>query len=229
MTKKQLNLVETVPRILAGAVGLLFLALGIGFLTLPEVFATQFFVEPARAVGINSIRGDFGALFLGMSFFCLLGTLTAHRRLLLVPIVFLSLVVTGRVASFIVDDVPMVMADSIVMELIFIVILTLSVVTSKARKEAVENTVSLRGIVNYRLLASVAVILILVAAIFLSRKRIAMRLFQTVTTQKDTEINFLEAYLQFKHSILWLTTLTYYDYEKDISLMKEFRSKYGAD
>jgi hypothetical protein len=64
---------------------------------------------------------------------------------------------------------------------------------------------------------------------FKQREISLQELFQTVTTQKDTEINFLEAYLQFKHSILWLTTLTYYDYEKDISLMEEFRSKYEAD
>jgi ribonuclease Z len=186
-TEKQLNLIETVPRVLAGLVGLIFLMLGIGFLTLPEVFATQFFAEPARAVGINSIRGDFGALFLGMSFFCLLGTLTAHRRLLLVPIVFLTLVVTGRVTSVIVDDVPMVAGDSIRMELIFIVILTLSVVTFTVKRKTAESNLTLRGIVNRRLIVSVALILILIAGIFRLRERIGMRLLQAATTRFSAE------------------------------------------
>ncbi len=182
-TEKQFNLVETILRVLAGLVGLIFLVLGIGFLTLPEVLATQFFAEPARAVGINAIRGDFGALFLGMSFFCLLGTLTGHRRLLLVPIVLLTLVVTGRVTSLIVDDVPLVVADSIVMELIFIAILTLSVVTFTAKKGTTEGDVPLKDILNYRLLAVVIVIIILVAGVLASRERIGMRAFLPVATR----------------------------------------------
>jgi hypothetical protein len=112
--------VESLLRILSGIIGFTFLMMGLGFLILPEIVATTlFFADTARAVGINSLRGDFGALFLGMSFFCLLGVFSVHRWLLLVPIVFLALVILGRLTSFVVDDLPMVMVGTLVSELIF--------------------------------------------------------------------------------------------------------------
>ena len=40
-----------------------------------------------------------------------------------------------------------------------------------------------------------------------------------VNSQRDTEINFVDAYLGWRRSILRLTMNTYYDYEKDMSLL----------
>jgi hypothetical protein len=73
---------QSILRVLSGGIGFIFLLLGLGFLIMPELFATALFAATNRAVGINSLRADFGALFLGMSFFCLLGALSAHRWLL---------------------------------------------------------------------------------------------------------------------------------------------------
>jgi ribonuclease Z len=182
-TRDRINVLETVLRILAGLVGLFFLALGLGFLALPEVFATGFFVEPARAVGINAIRGDFGALFLGMSFFCLLGTLTVHRRLLVVPIVFLALVVTGRLTILIIDDVPIVVADSIVVELIFLIILVLSVVTVSTKKKPAKSGLTAKEFFNSKVLAGFAVVFVIVGSLFVFQKRIGMALVQVIATQ----------------------------------------------
>ena len=126
------NLARSVLRVLSGGIGFIFLILGLGFLIMPEVFATAFFAEPARAVGINSLRGDFGALFLGMSFFCLLGTLSSHRWLLLVPIVFLAFVIMGRLTSLAVDGLPMVMAGTLISELLFLSVLSLFISTTIA-------------------------------------------------------------------------------------------------
>ncbi len=174
---------ENLLRILAGLVGLFFLLLGIGFLTLPEVFATGFFVEPARAVGINTIRGDFGALFLGMGLFCLLGVLSVHRRLLAVPIVFLSLIIAGRLFSLVVDDVPNVAAGSIAIESIFLVILVLAAVMSRRSKNSAKNTLTAKDVFNYRTLAVFAVILVVVGAAFLSQRKIGLTLLKTITRQ----------------------------------------------
>ncbi|MBN1561157.1 TolC family protein, partial [candidate division KSB1 bacterium] len=49
-------------------------------------------------------------------------------------------------------------------------------------------------------------------------------LLQTLTRQKETEENFLEAYLGYRKSIIGLTIDTYYDYENDIALLEKFRS-----
>lgn len=48
-------------------------------------------------------------------------------------------------------------------------------------------------------------------------------LLQTITRQTDTEINFLDAYLGYKKSLLSLMSYTYYDYENKISLIDQFR------
>ena len=49
-------------------------------------------------------------------------------------------------------------------------------------------------------------------------------LLQTLERQKETEENFLEAYLGYRKSIIGLTIDTYYDYENDIALLDKFRS-----
>ena len=99
-TKSPKSPSETIFRILAGLIGLLFLVLGLGFMTFPDIFATGFSVQPATIQGLNAIRGDFGGLFLGMSFFCFLGATTRRCCWLVVPIIFLILIITGRLISF---------------------------------------------------------------------------------------------------------------------------------
>ncbi|MFC1557217.1 TolC family protein [candidate division KSB1 bacterium] len=51
-------------------------------------------------------------------------------------------------------------------------------------------------------------------------------LLQIVSRQRDTEENFLGAYLEYRDSILDIMTSTYYDYENDISLIDKLRSGY---
>ncbi len=48
-------------------------------------------------------------------------------------------------------------------------------------------------------------------------------LMQIVTRQRETEINFLEAYQGYRRSLIDLMMKTYYDYENDISLIDKFR------
>jgi ribonuclease Z len=180
-----------VLRFLAGGVGLFLLTLGIGFLTLPEVFATGFFVEPARAVGINAIRGDFGALFLGMGIFGLLGAATAHRRLLAVPIVFLALVVAGRLTSLVVDDVPNVVAGSIAAELSFLAVLVLCLLAAPAGRKPAEDGSAFRQFLNSRVLATAAVVILVVLGIFIFQKRIGMALTE-VLARRFAAVDVLE-------------------------------------
>ena len=171
------DLVESILRVLSGGIGFIFLVLGLGFLIMPEVFATPFFSETARAVGINSLRGDFGALFLGMSFFCLLGVFSAHRWLLLVPIVFLALVVTGRLTSFLVDDLPMVMGGVFVSELVFLSVLTVSVISYSFSSRAQKSPPALKAVFNARFMMALGIVIVMVAGAFMARQQIGMRLW----------------------------------------------------
>ena len=156
------NLVQLILRVLSSLVGLILLLMGLGFLILPEVFAINLFIEPTRAVGINSLRGDLGALFLGMSFFCLLAILSSYRRLLLIPIVFLALVVTGRLVSYVIDDNPIVLVSSLISELVFLSILTLSLVSFSFNSDSKNNLPTLKTLFNKKFIISTIVIILLV-------------------------------------------------------------------
>ena len=48
-------------------------------------------------------------------------------------------------------------------------------------------------------------------------------LLQIVNRQRETEINFLEAYQGYRRSLHDLMMRTYYDYENGISLIEKFR------
>jgi ribonuclease Z len=178
--------VESILRVLSGGIGLIFLIMGLGFLIMPEVFATIFFSVTARAVGINSLRGDFAALFLGMSFFCLLGVFSAHRWLLLVPIVFLALVVTGRLTSFLVDDLPMVMGGAFVSELVFLSVLTLSVISYSFSSSEQKNPPALKAVFSPRFMVALGIVIVMVAGAFMARRQIGMSLWNGLASRTMT-------------------------------------------
>ncbi len=48
-------------------------------------------------------------------------------------------------------------------------------------------------------------------------------LLQIIGRHKDTEINFINTYLGYRRSLLSLVVNTYYNYEKDMSLLEEFQ------
>ena len=56
-------------------------------------------------------------------------------------------------------------------------------------------------------------------------KMLFHNLLQNVIRQKDTGLNFLDIYLEYRESILSLMVNTYFDYENNISLIDKFRSK----
>jgi ribonuclease Z len=183
------DLVELILRVLSGGIGVLFLVLGLGFLILPEIVAITFFAEPARAVGINSLRGDFGALFLGMSFFCLLGVFSAHRWLLLVPIVFLALVITGRLTSFSVEGLPLVMARTLVSEVLFLSVLSLSLISHSKKSGSQSSPPVFKVLYSTRFLVVLGLVIIIVAGAFMSRRQIGMRLWDSIATSRISRQN----------------------------------------
>ncbi|MDZ7722384.1 MAG: hypothetical protein U5R06_06045 [candidate division KSB1 bacterium] len=47
---------------------------------------------------------------------------------------------------------------------------------------------------------------------------------EAVTREKDTEMNFLDAYLGYRRSLFKLMTSTYYDYENNIKLLEKYNT-----
>ena len=125
-----------ITRVLAVFVGFILLLLGVGMLIFPELLASALFAVSARAVGTSALRSDFGALFLGMGGFCLVGVFSRFRWLLLVPSVFLLLVIVGRVISALVDKFSAWPIEILPAELLFLVVLLLAVLSySRSSKD----------------------------------------------------------------------------------------------
>ncbi len=184
--------VELALRWLATGVGILFLLLGVGFLVMPELLAAGMLAaEPARAVGINSLRGDFGGLFLGMGFFTLAGTLARQRALLLVPIVFLALIVVGRLTSVLVDDLPVVTTGALVGELLFLSVLALSMRASSIRPGPPERPVVDAATVRKRVGVTLGVVAVVVVGAFQVQRQIGLRLL-TAASKTQLAINGLD-------------------------------------
>lgn len=178
--------VEVALRWLATAVGTLLLLMGIGFLVMPELLATGILAaEPARAVGINSLRGDFGGLFLGMGLFVLIGTLTRYPTLLLVPIVFLILIVTGRLISVIVDDLPVVPKGALASELLFLSVLGLSMRASAISQQNPAHR-SVRAVTTCLRMVVVlgVVVVVIVVGAFQAQRQIGLRLLSAVASSQ---------------------------------------------
>lgn len=171
-------------RLAAGLVGLLLVGMGVGFLLFPEVLATALLAaEPARAVGINSLRGDFGGLFLGMGFFALLGSATRHRWLLVVPAVFLAMVLTGRLVSVAVDDLPVVTTGAMAVELLFATVLGLAVAVHAARFGGAEAG-PIRAVFDRRVAAAIGIVGGIVVFGLASERTTGRLLLETVAQQR---------------------------------------------
>lgn len=79
--------------------GLLFLAVWLGFQIQPEKISAHLFVSASEITGIGTIRGDLGGLFLGLSIFTFLGTFSKQAHWYYIPIVFLAAVLFGRLLN----------------------------------------------------------------------------------------------------------------------------------
>ena len=164
-------------QILAGIVGLILLVIGLAIQIMPEVISSMFLSLSTGGAGINSLRGNLGALFLGMAAFALLGALTRYRWLLTVPIMFLVLLVAGRVISMILDPFPTSTTAALVLEILFVVILGLAVVSNALSAKAQNRPEALSAVFNRRFLIAAGAVVLVLAAAFLARPQISARVW----------------------------------------------------
>jgi ribonuclease Z len=165
-------------RVLAGIVGLVLVGIGLATLIMPEVVSAYLLsLSTTTGAGVNSLRADIGALFLGMGGFTLLGVFSRHRWLLLVPIVFLVLVVLGRLISMAVDDFPATTTAALGTELLFIVVLS-AALASQALSSSPEPRPQVVGAVTSRgFLITAGVLVVLLAGGFMFRPQIGAGLW----------------------------------------------------
>jgi ribonuclease Z len=169
--------VALTTRILATVVGGILLLIGIAVLIMPEVVSTIFLSLSTGGAGINSLRADIGALFLGMGVFALFGALTRYRWVLLVPAVFLAFVVAGRVISMILDPFPTNTIGALVMEIVFIVFLALAVISHTFSGKEQKRPEALGVIASRRFLIVAGAVVVLIAVAFVFRPQISARVW----------------------------------------------------
>src|SRR4030042_5846722 len=179
----QNSLSETIFRLLAGLIGLLFLILGLGFMTFPDIVATGFSVQPATIQGLNAIRGDLGALFLGMSFFCFLGAATKRWGWFVVPIVFLLLIIVGPLISFGQDGLSETGTRTVILGIILLVLLLASTLVINLKAASSEKALKGSEIFNLKTLVAGVIIVALPAGLVLSQKKMGMGVVNSIATK----------------------------------------------
>ncbi|MGO9123189.1 MAG: MBL fold metallo-hydrolase [Desulfomonilaceae bacterium] len=175
----RISATEIVFRILVGLVGLFFVALGIGFMAFPDIFAVVFSVEPAYASGVSGIRSDFGGLFLGMSFFCLIGAMSAPRWLA-VPIIFLLVIIAGRLIDIGLDGFSSPGSKFLMVELVLVVIL---MVALALKRRSNEKSFRVSELLNLKTLVAAAVVAAIVGSLFLFQKKIGLGLVERIAAK----------------------------------------------
>ncbi|MEM8765831.1 MAG: DUF4345 family protein [Pseudomonadota bacterium] len=93
-------------RVLIGAIALLFLVMGLGYVFDPASNAADLSLTPIGEHGLNTLRGDLGGLFLGSTVLLVLGLVQRRIEWFLSVAVFMGVIASGRIVGFVVDGNP---------------------------------------------------------------------------------------------------------------------------
>jgi hypothetical protein len=112
-------------RIAVGLVGAFNLLLGMGFLFSPVQLAARFALSPVGTQGLATIRADFPAFFITGAIFAMVGAWRADPKPLLIPLVLLSLALSGRFVSIVIDGIvsttfPPMIAEALMIGIILL-------------------------------------------------------------------------------------------------------------
>ncbi len=110
---------------LIGLVGLFNIAIGLGFLLMPQKLGLAFFLAPTDIQGLATLRADFPGFFVGAATFALIGAWRADSRLLLVPMLMIGLALFGRCVSVAVDGTLPTTVPPMLVEAFMLVLLGL--------------------------------------------------------------------------------------------------------
>ena len=137
-------------RYLSGAIGLVFILIGISLLLAPGRQSALFAIMTSGPAGLSTVRADLAGLFLGMGAFSVVGAVIASDAMLMVPTAFLVFIAAGRLVNLIADGRSSDALRSLTIEVVAIGILTLTVLNLRRTQRA-----AMRGIMVLPLLVLV--------------------------------------------------------------------------
>jgi hypothetical protein len=110
-------------KIVVGMMALMFLALGLGAMLNPGNAPDQFGVEALGMVGLSTLRGDLGGMFLGSAGLLSWGILRGQTMLFVAVAVLMGSIAFGRLIGFVVDGANGDVIGPFVIELVMAVVL----------------------------------------------------------------------------------------------------------
>ena len=93
-------------KIISGLFALLFLSMGVGFMFDPAGSGVGVGLSPVAELGLNTLRGDMGGLFLASTALIGLGIFLKRGDWLLAVAVLMLFIALGRLIGFAVDGNP---------------------------------------------------------------------------------------------------------------------------
>ena len=91
---------QRVVRVVVGLAGVLSILLAVRFFQDPAAPAALLGVAPAGALGVATLRGDFGAFFGVCGILALAAAIRNSAALLTAPLLVIAIALTGRVISY---------------------------------------------------------------------------------------------------------------------------------
>jgi len=113
-------------QILVGLVALALLGLGLNFLLNPLGGAAQWALVPEGIRGLNSLRGDFGGMFIGCAIVLLIGLLRQETLWFLAVAVTIGSIALSRCVGFALDGFAGNSVPEFVAEVAMVAVLVLA-------------------------------------------------------------------------------------------------------
>jgi hypothetical protein len=93
-----------------GLLGILFIALGVGFLLDPAQAASRLGVGPLGPLGLSTLRGDFFAFFGAGGLLSAIAAIRKDARLLTAPLLLIAMALAGRLVTVVASGFDAAMA-----------------------------------------------------------------------------------------------------------------------
>ncbi len=110
-------------KIVVGLIAVLLLIGGVSAVIDPSSAATSMGVTPEGILGLSTLRGDIGGMFVTGTVLLVLGIVRGQTLWFLAVAVLMGMIALGRLVGFVVDGVESSVLTPFVFEVVFVVLL----------------------------------------------------------------------------------------------------------
>ena len=129
---------QIIARILSFLPGLLFLSNAYTWITNPSAASNGLGMEYLEGIGRSTQIGDFSAFFIGVSIFCLLGSIFKNISFLISAVIILGSAAIMRIVAWQIYDADFA-TIFIIVEIITTIMILASIVLIQKKENVIEN------------------------------------------------------------------------------------------